>query len=371
MERNYFSMLLLSAAMVFASCSDNNENGNGLEGGTASLKISIKGQSATRYVGGSTTNPAVESKVSNFTVFVFNSASGDLETSKKFEVTDANYTRTIDGLSTGTKKRIVAFVNVPTTLDLGFVSTYSQLNANLITLDSQNAANLDEVGLFMSGETDGVSLTSATTTTITIPVTRKVAKVILTSLIIDADPAKLTNFKLTGVSVQRARICGVPIGAYIPPTTTDVNENYAGGIASPAGATPSFDVTQSYLLEAIALPDNYQPGQNVIATEAEERYFYVMPNNGANGYSTLLTLSGTNGSTTENVYYPFVINGDASQADTDGNFIESNKKYALSVTIKNPDKPSEDPNVVPSDGTLEVVISPQDWETQINQNVEW
>lgn len=59
MERNYFSMLLLSAAMVFASCSDNNENGNGIDGETASIKITIKGQSATRYVGESTTNPAV------------------------------------------------------------------------------------------------------------------------------------------------------------------------------------------------------------------------------------------------------------------------------------------------------------------------
>lgn len=371
MERKYFSMLLLSAAMVFASCSDNNENENGLEGGTASLKISIRGQSATRYVGGSTTNPTAETVVSNFTVFVFNSASGDLETSKKFEVTDANYIRTIDGLSTGTKKRIVAFVNVPQNLDLGFVSTYSQLDANLITLDSQNVTNLDQIGLFMSGEMDGVSLTSATTTTITIPVARRVAKVILKSLIIDADPAKLTNFNLTGVSIQRARICGVPIGAYIPPTTSDVNENYVGGIASPAGANPSFDVTRGFLLNDINIPDGYQPGQNVITTEAQERYFYVMPNNGSNGYSTLLTLSGTNGGIQENVYYPFVINGDASQAETDGNFIESNKKYAISVTIKNPDKPSEDPNVVPSDGTLEVVIDPQDWETQINQSVEW
>lgn len=371
MERKYFSMLLLSAAMVFASCSDNNENENGLEGGTASLKISIKGQSATRYVGGSTTNPTAETVVSNFTVFVFNSASGDLETSKKFVVTDANYTRTIDGLSTGTKKRIVAFVNVPQTLDLGFVSTYSQLDANLITLDSQNVTNLDQIGLFMSGEADGVSLTSATTTTITIPVTRRVAKVILKSLKIDAEPDVMAKFQLSGVSIQRARICGVPIGAYIAPTTSDVNENYAGGIAGPADATPNFNVVEKYLLEAITIPDNYQRNTEIITDETQERYFYVMPNNGSNNFPTLLTLAGQYGSITEDVYYPFVINGDASQPGTDGNYIESNKKYALSVVIRNPDKPSENPNLVPANGTLEVVIEPKDWEIQINQSVEW
>lgn len=61
MKRIAISLLLLSA-IIGVSCSDDNENQKGIEEGTATLKVSIAGQPASRYVGESSTanNPAVE-----------------------------------------------------------------------------------------------------------------------------------------------------------------------------------------------------------------------------------------------------------------------------------------------------------------------
>lgn len=379
MKRIAFSLLLLSA-IIGTSCSDDNENQKGIEEGTeavetANLWVSIAGQPSSRYVGeGSTdTNPAVESVVSNFTVFVFNYISGDLEKSQSFSVTSDQYAGQITGLSTGTGKRIVAFVNVPDELDLSTITTYEQLHANMLTLDSQNSPNLKNRGLFMSGETtESIILSSDNLQNkITIPVRRRVAKIILKSLKINVDPATLPNFSLTGISVQKARLTGTPLGTFVPPMG-DITQNYAGGIASPVNADPNFNLTRYYLLEGLQLPANYQSGAEIITSTAEERYFYVLANSGINGNGTLLTLAGKYGSVVENAYYPFVINSTYVEGGTDGKFIECNKKYALSVVINKPASPSEDPNVVPSmGGTLEVTITPEEWTTQINQNVEW
>lgn len=373
MKKITLSLLLLSAMIIGTSCSDNNENQNGLEEGTASLTVSIKGQPVTRYSGGSTTTkPAAETVVSNFTVFVFNFVSGDLEKSQGFTVTPGNYTGKVTGLNTGTKKRVVAFVNVPTDLDLSTITTYDQLNNCMISLDSQNASDIATTGLFMSGEcTNVVTLSPTVVNEISIPVKRRVAKIILKSLIINANTANLPNFALTGVSVQKARLSGTSFGPLVQPSGDDT-KIYAGGIASPAGATPDFNLTRNYLLEALQLPADYVSGAQIITTENDEKYFYVLPNNDTNGNATLLALAGTFGTTPENAYYPFLINGSVGDGSTDGKFIESNKVYALSVIINKPQSPSEDPNKIPSQGgILDVTIDPQDWDVTINQTVEW
>lgn len=362
------SLFLLSAMMIGASCSDDNDQDN-LENGKASLTVSIKGQPTTRAIGSSTTNPKAESVVSNFTVFVFNYNSGDLETSKTFSFAENKLTGEIPDLSTGTRKKIVTLVNVPTDINIADIKAYSNLQNNLVSLTSQNTADLETTGLFMSGETtDPVSLTTGDNK-IEIQVSRRVAKIVLKSVVVNADAAELTNFKLNGVSVQKARINGTPIGT-VQPVDNDV-ANFAGGIASPDGATPSYKLTYDFLNESLPDPGTYTASTNIIPTENDQRYFYVLPNDGANNNPTMLTLAGIYGSNAASAYYPFVINGEAGAGGTDGTFIQSNKIYEISVIISHPNSPSEDPNLLPSKGTLEVTITPLDWETRIEQSVEW
>lgn len=368
MRRLNISLFLLSVMMLGASCSDNNDEKGIVDNGKASLTISLKGQPTSRSIGDASANPKVESVVSNFTVFVFNYSTGSLEKSGSFNFSENNLTGSITDLSTGTKKKIVTLVNIPTGLDISSIKAYTDLNNNLITLESQNGADLDKVGLFMSGEAAGPITLSEGDNKITIPVSRRVAKVVLKSLKINSvDDA---NFKLTNVSVQKARLNGTPIGDIVQPTG-DVASIYGGGIASPDGSNPNFSTVYKFLSETLPTPATYTSGTNIITPKTEERYFYVLPNDASTNNPTLLTLSGVYGPSSSDAYYPFVINGSTGQGSTDGTYVKSNKIYEISVIINHPDAPSYDPNILPSKGVLEVTITPQDWEVPIEQNVEW
>lgn len=375
MKNVILGVFLFTATALITSCSNDNDGANPLPEGIAAITVSLKSTPASRYVGPSSPNPAVESVVSNFTVFVYNYITGELERKQSFyDLTESgDVTRQITGLSTGTEKRIVAFVNVPGDVNLDNFGTYSSLNANVISLDSQNSDTLATAGLFMSGQTTTpIRLAPSGTNTVEVPVRRRVAKVVLTNLTIDPEAADLIpNFTLAGVSIQRARLTGTPVDTIVNPTGAP-GANYAGGVASPSNADPNFSLTRTYLNEALTLPGGYTAGTNIITDQSLQRYFYVLPNNGYNNNPTLLTIYGTYGTTaTEPAYYPIEINSTTGQGNTDGRYIEGNKVYSLSVTIRRLGDYSEDPNVVPVETAVSVTIEPQDWDLRINQPVEW
>lgn len=372
---------ILSTVSVFTllllGCSETTEKNN--SEGVASMRITLQGDTpavrpSSRAVGPSDPNPAVEGVVSNFTVFVFNYTTGEIEKSQQFTITGDNYTAQITDLSTGTEKRVVAYVNVPQNMDLSSVRTYGDLRQNILTLDSQYADDIAKVGLFMSGETaDPVSLQASQQNDVTIKVKRRVAKVILRSLKVTPDAAsQLSEFALEGVSIQKARLAATPMGAILADAIAPT-ENYAGGIASPDGAEQKFNLTKAYLKETISAP-TITPGADLIASADEQRYFYVLPNDNTNNNPTLMTIYATYGVTPQPAYYPFVINGSANGTGgntTDGKYIECNKIYMLDVTLTRINLPSDDPNVVPSQVVLNVTIVPEDWEVTLNQIVEW
>lgn len=371
MRRLSISLFTLLSLLFITSCSDNDDDTVKPVDGIANITVAVKGQPTSRSIGSSETNPAVENLVSNFTVFVFNYDTGDLEQAKSFTFANDQLTGKLEGISTGTTKRIVTIVNVPSSFKVADINNYSQLDTNLITLESQNSADLATVGLFMSGETTDALVLKPGDNAVTIPVKRLVAKVILKSVIYGADPTTLPNYALNQVSVQKARMSATTFGDIVEPIG-DATANYAGGIASPASSDIKFNNTYDFLSESLTIPSGYQVGKNIIASSSEERYFYVLPNDGASGNPTMLTLSGKYGTVATDAYYPFVINGANVEGGTpDGTFIKSNKIYAISVLISHPTTPSNDPNKVPAQGVLSVTITPQDWDMTIDQNVEW
>lgn len=366
MKKLYFIAAIL-ILLFHVGCSDKSAvGGSENTGGTASLIVSLKGKPTGKAVG-SSANPKAESVISNLHVFVFHSNNGYLEKHAVFDGIDAD---TVKGLSSGNTKTVVAFVNVPSTLDLSNITTYTDLQSKSIDLDSQNGDVIATAGLFMSGKTsDPITLIAGQLNTVTIPVTRRVAKVVLKSLKVSPDASSLlSDFSLHYVSMQRARMYASPIDANAAPTG-DINADFAGGIASPAGATPNFTVVKPYLKEPLIIPPGYIAGNDIISDESVQKYFYVLPNDGTD-YSTLLTMTGTYASDGE-VFYPFVINGTTGTGSTNGKFIESNNIYEISVNMVRLSNPSNDPNKIPSDVALEVIVTPQPWETPIDQPVEW
>lgn len=101
------------------------------------------------------------------------------------------------------------------------------------------------------------------------------------------------------------------------------------------------------------------------------RYFYVFPNDNTGGNAALITLVGTyDGQLT---YFPFRINDKPGSdgATSDGTFIQRNHVYTVNVTLKRLGGGSADPEVPADPASLTVTVEPQEWATELVQNVEW
>ena len=341
---------LLIFVLLITACSKT-EGAKDVSGETASLSVTLKGQSIESKAVAPTGEPELqalkeaENALKNVVVFVFN-ANGILD--KKHNFSPSAVTETITGLLAGPKK-VVVLANVPSNIVFSDAINYSWFAdmKNVIDLDTQS--NTDN-GLFMSGEAD-VTLTANTVATATIPIGRIVAKVKLGTITIDPEAGHdRSKFILKNVMIMKARASvqmGVPSITYTP-------DLFYGGM------TGDKSVVKSYLSETIS------------ADDYANRYFYVFPSDNDDENTTLVTLVGTyDGQTT---YFPFRINDKANSeggATTDGTFIERNSVYVVNVTLKRLGSGSNNPEIPADPASLTVTVEPQEWETDIIQNVEW
>lgn len=346
---------LAALTVLAAGCSKDNTGGTDV--GTASMRVKIKGENnGSRAIG--TPTQTEENHVESFTVFVFNNSTGAREALQTFPngVTEG----TIANLNVATSKRVVVFVNMPESYPATSITSYTDLAAaaNYLSLDTQQGIDLSTGGLFMSGEAP-VTLSTTTENTVTIPVSRLVAKVRIGNLaVIPEDGLALGDFVLQGVSIQRTRLNSPVLGGL---ATTGFT--YGSGVVL-SGQT---ETQEDYLYQAYALPGGYN--EEVLQPNV---YFYVFPNDNTNGMATLVSLYGTYQNV--DMYYSFFINGEASGTGDnapDGNWIERNKIYTLNVTLRKLDEGGDNPNVPNEQVTLDVEIDVADWETEIIQDVEW
>ena len=338
---------LLGWALLTTSCSNGDQIGYVPED-SASLTVTLGGQTAGSKAvvapDGADALKEAENKLNNVTVFVFN-ANGIMD--KKHEFSPGTLTETITGLAAGAKK-VVVLANVPTTVTIPENINYSWFAdaANVIDLDTQSTTSN---GLFMSGAVD-VTLTANAVAEATVPISRLVAKVKLGTVTITPDAGHdAGKFALTKVMVMKARgsaKMGVPSADYTP----DV---FYGGMAGDRS------VVKSYLSETITTSD------------FADRYFYVLPSDNDDDNTTLLTLAGTYDG--ETVYFPFRINDKVGSdgATADGTFVKRNSVYVVNVTLKRLGSGSNNPEIPADPASLTVTVEPQEWATELVQNVEW
>ena len=340
-------LCLLGWAALAVSCT-----GMGREeltqGENASLTVTLSGQvPVSKAVGSPDDAEAVkeaENKLHNVTVFVFNS-NGTLD--KKHTFAPNQISETITGLVAGTKK-VVVVANVPSAITFPDSINYGWFEdaGNVIDLDTQ-ATTAD--GLFMSGE-DTVVLSANTVSEATIPISRVVAKVKLGTLTIAPEAGHdAAKFALTKVMVMKARSSvkmGLPSVDYTP------NAFYGG-------MQDDKSTVKTYLAETISTGDY------------ANRYFYVLPSDNGDGNTTLITLAGTYDG--QPVYFPFRINDTVGSdgATSGGTFIRRNSVYVVNVTLKRLGSGSDNPEVPADPASLTVTVEPQEWATDLIQNVEW
>ena len=193
-------------------------------------------------------------------------------------------------------------------------------------------------------------LSANTVSEATIPISRVVAKVKLGTLTIAPEAGHdAAKFALTKVMVMKARSSvkmGLPSVDYTP-------NAFYGGMQGDKSTV------KTYLAETISTGDY------------ANRYFYVLPSDNGDGNTTLITLAGTYDG--QPVYFPFRINDTVGSdgATSDGTFIRRNSVYVVNVTLKRLGSGSDNPEVPADPASLTVTVEPQEWATDLIQNVEW
>lgn len=331
-----FFLLTSIAALLCTACSNNNDDEDSSSTKTkATLTINLTGSANTQTRGVGAPTQVEENAIHSFTVYIF--SNNRLE---KSATSLSGLSLFIDNLTTGVKT-VVVVANTPATFPtLSEGDQYSSLAnvASYINLDDQT----DDIsnGLVMSGEaTATLQSESIGNNTITIPVTRIVAKVKLGTITIDpaagVDPA---DFVLTGVAIIKANsLSSVGIPAVV------ATQPFYSGIE---GLTVHGANIKSYLYEPITLTDH------------DERFFYVFANDNGAEDATLLTLEGTYEG--EVMYFPFRLPA----------FLR-NTQHTLNVTLRRLGTGSPDPEIPSDPATLTVTITPEDWVLVPTQEVEW
>lgn len=363
MKKILFGGVLALAALV-ASCSTEDEPGTAT-GGEASVvvRIATSTRAALPAVPGEDVQEA-ENIVRSFTAYVFNHTTGRLE-AKASGAPGATSVK-VENLNSATQKAIVVTANTDIDIEVG--GNYSDFESKLMDLDDE-PHSYEEVlaseskGFAMFGRTAPVTLSEGDGNTATVSIERLVAKVTLGKLMVKIQTDEeaedylgyteehLDKFTVTGVTMQkvigRAGFLGQNMGVLYGCMT---------------GAGLATTEPKSYL---------YDKEWNHTFINGEQKtlgnYFYVMPNDGASGDYTMMTVVADFDG--EEVYFPVIINRDREQSQSVGK-VENNTWYTLDLTIKDL-LGSVDPETPKGEASLEVTVRVLDWTVVPTQEEEW
>lgn len=320
MKRKIFIAAL--AAVALAAC----EEGINEQTASADQKVDlcISLPSAVTKVS-EESSPGDPTAVNTLQVFLFNE-DGDLETS------DMQESESIVLACVPGKKKVVALVNAP---QVTGVSTYSQLTA---TTSSLNDNTIDS--MVMEGETE-VDINA--TMSITIPVSRLAAKVVLRQVINSFDLAthQAMEFSVTGVYLvnvagEKKYLTDAAPTLWYNKMKLDLED----------GQVPDF--TYEQIATPVTLPYS--------STYTADKYFYCYPNHTtvdsndetwSERFTRLVVETTLDG---EKVYYPISLSE-----------VAQNTAYEITLKVTRPGSVSPD---IPVTGhAAEIKVEVQDWIT--------
>jgi hypothetical protein len=380
MKNRFLFLVGIGALLAMSSCSKDEENLVVKSGEPATLKLTLKGTDVDTRATTPLVSQTEENKVNRVTVGLFKTNTGEVgktDIIKEFvfatgipsiiEIKGA----IIRGTSDIGNRDVVVVANADANTFAG-ATTKDAFLSRLINL-KQTMTNLPMVG----GGNKTLSTDINTPATLTLDLTRMVARVQLSSLKTDFDPAGQypnAKFKADGIYLYKAN------------GTSQVN----GTVSNPL---------DGWIYQDPASSGNY-PLRDVFATPIEvpkspapayttNHYFYTFPNEFPTPIdpdfvnATKLVIRGTfdvdgdflttyDQSTS---FYPVVVNrilGTLTpQQILDGynKGIKPNTIYSISVVIKNIGVGG--PDVIIDPGYLNVTVEPKDWALTIEQPVEF
>lgn len=342
--RKLFLFATMVALLNF-SCGNNNEETKDLGGGEkASLTIKLAGSSKAEARAIGPVTQAEENAIHGYIVYVFYNDVLEKRTELiPVDQLNPDYTYTLNGLTTGTKK-IVVIANPVNTPLLSVGDSYSRFSEAGFNTNLDDQATLTN-GLIMTGEATTTLAAAPAANAVTVPVTRIVAKIKLgTITVTPAVGTQASLLTITGLAIMDApsiSSLGLPSIITTPPLY--------GGLLGGINVTP--ENFRTHLFEPITWTVGTQ--------DYEDRFFYVFADQlNEPNYPTYMTLQGTyNGNPS---YFVFAIN-----------HILRNTEHTVNITLRRLGSGSPGPDIPSDPTTLEVTIVPQDWAVQLPQNVEW
>lgn len=401
------TVLLLSAAAVLsASCAK--DKAAPTKDGRGVLTVRIKSDKpASRAILDGTVLTAAnvdafEKRVTDFSAYVFDWDTGDLEG----KATSADGSpAVITGLNTAGLKRVLVIANTAQ-IPAGNSSipafendpNYSRLASGYLALADQSFTDFTSTtqGFVMTGENSAGKQLSVDENYIDIEVKRVVAKVQLGQLSFDRNVqlVDLAKFSLESAGIQRAASYSNLVSGDITTPATPVPSwvgAYLGGSVTTVqnAALGNADLgVNAFLLDLFTTKLGYTGlddasisgslGDALLAkglTDADVTYtpnafWYVLPQGGVN--FTLLTLKGQYEAV--DYFYPIELND--ADADVTGdaallnNYIKRNTIYTLNVKFRN-FTGTQNPDLPGEVASLEVTVIPADWAGPVVQNVTW
>lgn len=342
MKITKFLVALMATGALFASCSNESDNNETVNGENAILNISIA--PASRAIGDVTTGGYdSDNTINNYIAFVYK-ASGVLEASA-ISATAADLSMT--GVTTAAKE-VYVVANAPATLfssvrDNG-VSTKNDLMAVVGELNNSGASALTKGNIWASGNqniTFSLNASNKYESTTTVGLTFVGARINLTS--IEVTKVGSRSFVIDEVLVLNA-----------------TNKSKLFGTAG--DMTPA---SPEYLSGMDLTGFNYIPATWTVvpffkdAYSAGSKYFYYVMENKNPATPTILTLKSTIGGT-DTRYFALHF----SPSDEAGEFLTRGKSY--DVTLKLDIDTDKDPGTIdPTDPSvnaeLKVVVTPAAW----------
>lgn len=363
---NYLWAVLAAATLSLNACvsGENEMMEPQPQGKTAELRITVQGAPVTntKSTAASLPAPADENTVKRIAIGIFNS-DGSVNAIKEFTATGGisiNCTPA-NGCSG------IAVANAPANTFAG-VTTKTGFLAKTVTL-GQDAKELPMTGEIKDNTTSAgtFNLTAGNTTNVKVDLERLVARVSISGIKTDFDPAgQYANATFTAKQIflhNAKTTADVSTGA---PTTSDLKTGWDD---------------QTVAADHIAtLKDDINGGSGTAITSSpttDQYWFYTFPN--GNTTSTRLVIRGDfdpdgSGSTAAvDVYYPVVVNlaqtGTTINSGAKDGTIARNSTYAITATIKG--KGAPDPNADMNPATLDLTVTVAGWALNITQDVEF
>lgn len=359
-------LLILSAAVVFLAACSKDKTPTDPTVKDSQINISLQGTQSHSALAPNITSKnmspaptqANDNTIANIMIFVFNTSTQNVDQVKIATPTEVTNKQVGVAASSGTRD-IYVVVNYPATSQgaLSNVTSVTTLKAVLADLKNENEANFSMIGKKL---TQTIAPDPAPNN-ITVPVSRLVSRITL---------ANITTAFTGGLLLATLSVDSI----YIINATGTKSLGDSALIVNPATTYSRTQIGMTFpLFDALIVPAPVTNLTDYKSTVLNGNHYYVYANT-VNTYAgaTKLVITGLlNGTRT---YYPIAINlagNGYTPTGTPG--IVANTLYSITVTIKGFGNPATDPGYLNqiASSTATITVTPTNWHTVINQNVNF